>query len=146
MVGVRIFRTLLAGSWPKTASTFEFHHKLRYGGFLARMPCPIAIKADHMRLTVELFGYMRALAKAKQVEVDVVAEATLHDVLDMLVGQYPELRSTLSSPDLPEWFVFYLQDEEGHYRASPHESRLQENAHILQENAHILLVPTQAGG
>ena len=92
-----------------------------------------------MKLTVELFGYLRALAKAKQVEVDVLAEATLHDVLDMLMGQYPELRSTLSSPDLPEWLAFFLQDEEGHYRPFPLESR-------LQENTHILLVPTQAGG
>ena len=92
-----------------------------------------------MRLTVDLFGYMRVLAKAKQLEVDVVAEATLHDVLNMLVRQYPELRSTLSSPDFPEWLAFFLQDEEGHYRPFPLKSR-------LQENAHILLVPTQAGG
>ena len=73
-------------------------------------------RGESIKLTVELFGYMRSLARVKRVEMELAPESTLRDAAVALADQYPKLGSVLLLPELPEWIAFYLQDDEGHYR------------------------------
>ncbi|UCH01334.1 MAG: MoaD/ThiS family protein [Candidatus Bathyarchaeota archaeon] len=92
-----------------------------------------------MNITVELYGVARYLTQIKEIDLTLKDDASLHDLVTVLVERYPQLLGRVISLQTHMTVKTFKFNINGTYMADDLNMK-------LQEADHVLLFPIDGGG